>query len=215
VTAVDVAYTKSAVVVTTPPHTGVLINAPVAGVVKSDPGYGAKNYAPTVINAGVFGNTIEQMLARLNTDVIAQNPTVVIVEGGINDVHNGTDLTTFTTTANAIIANTQAALPGVRMMWMGCFCFGEQYPDPLNATINTYNNIIISACTSGGVAYGDVRTPQQAYEQANNLPSPGAISGLLCLDNGPGAYGVHPNNTLGIPMWSAVASATTTLNGTP
>lgn len=39
----------------------------------------------TFINAGVGGNTVSDALARLDTDVIAQKPTVVFVNFGMND----------------------------------------------------------------------------------------------------------------------------------
>lgn len=40
-------------------------------------------------NAGINGNTTEQMLARLETDVLARDPDTVFVLGGTNDVLGG------------------------------------------------------------------------------------------------------------------------------
>jgi len=40
-------------------------------------------------NAGVYGNTTEQMLERLDTDVLARDPDTVLVLGGTNDVLSG------------------------------------------------------------------------------------------------------------------------------
>jgi len=42
----------------------------------------------TIINAGVGGNTIRDMLARFDTDVAPYNPDYVILETGTNDVYN-------------------------------------------------------------------------------------------------------------------------------
>lgn len=39
-----------------------------------------------VVNDGIGGNTTGQMLARFQTDVIDQEPNVVVIWGGINDV---------------------------------------------------------------------------------------------------------------------------------
>lgn len=41
-----------------------------------------------VVNKGINGTTIADLLARVQTDVIDENPDVVILEGGINDVRN-------------------------------------------------------------------------------------------------------------------------------
>ncbi|SDF64329.1 Lysophospholipase L1 [Blastococcus aurantiacus] len=40
-------------------------------------------------NAGIYGNTTEQMLARLDGDVLARDPDTVFVLGGTNDVLSG------------------------------------------------------------------------------------------------------------------------------
>jgi lysophospholipase L1-like esterase len=50
-------------------------------------GYPERNIK--VINAGVSGDRIVEMLARLNRDVLAHNPSVVTVSVGINDVWHG------------------------------------------------------------------------------------------------------------------------------
>lgn len=208
-TSVDATYTRTGTAFTSSLATATtkLATATVSAH------WAPSNFSPTVINKGVVGNTVGQMLARVNADVIANSPTVVIVEGGINDAVNGTDLTTFTSNVVALISAIQVGLPGVRMMWIGCFCYGEQFPDPQNALINSYNAPIVTACANASVTYMDIRTPQQAYEQANNVPPPGVISGVLCLD-GVG-NGVHPNDTLGIPLWSSTALALTNITGAP
>ncbi len=47
-------------------------------------------YPTTLItNAGIGGNRTDQMLARINTDVIAYAPQITIVEGGGNDITQG------------------------------------------------------------------------------------------------------------------------------
>ena len=44
-----------------------------------------------IVNAGIGGNRIPEMLARLERDVIAHQPNVVMVSVGINDVWHGFD----------------------------------------------------------------------------------------------------------------------------
>lgn len=47
------------------------------------------------VNAGVSGNTSGQMLARIQTDVIAKAPNVCIVDAGINDLGGSVPFATF------------------------------------------------------------------------------------------------------------------------
>lgn len=42
--------------------------------------------APTVINAGISGNKVPDLQARLDRDVISKHPTIVFIYIGINDV---------------------------------------------------------------------------------------------------------------------------------
>ncbi len=41
-----------------------------------------------VVNKGIKGSTIPDLLARVQTDVVEEKPDVVILEGGINDVRD-------------------------------------------------------------------------------------------------------------------------------
>lgn len=45
----------------------------------------------TVVNKGVIGSTVADLLARVQTDVIDEQPDVVILECGINDVRHAID----------------------------------------------------------------------------------------------------------------------------
>jgi lysophospholipase L1-like esterase len=44
------------------------------------------NLVPNVVDAGIPGQTSQQMLARFQTDVLALNPTTVVIEAGTNDL---------------------------------------------------------------------------------------------------------------------------------
>lgn len=59
-------------------------------------------------NAGVAGNTTAQMLARVDTDVIAENPAVCTILGGTNDVGTGVPLATTQANLQAIVAKLRA-----------------------------------------------------------------------------------------------------------
>ena len=47
--------------------------------------------ALTLLNRGVGGQTIEAMVARLETDVLSQKPTLVVWQAGANDAMRGAD----------------------------------------------------------------------------------------------------------------------------
>lgn len=53
-----------------------------------------QNYFPGVIDAGIGGQVCNQMLARFQTDVLDQYPSVVVIECGTNDIryYNWSDL---------------------------------------------------------------------------------------------------------------------------
>lgn len=207
---INAAYQKAGTVMTT-----TLAQATTrAGAVSTSPLLAPQDYRPTVLNAGVSGDTIAMMLARVNTDVIAHNPTVVIIEGVINDVKNGTNLGTLAATCATLISTIKAALPGVRMLWVGGFCFGETYPSA-GADIPTpsYNAVVATACANAGIPYVDVRTPQQAYEAIHNPPPTSVDTGIMCLDAGP--PGVHPSAAVGQPVFGTAMLAQTVLTGTP
>jgi lysophospholipase L1-like esterase len=45
-------------------------------------------YLTGAINVGVSGNETSQMLARFDQDVLARNPALIVIDGGINDIRN-------------------------------------------------------------------------------------------------------------------------------
>jgi acyl-CoA thioesterase-1 len=56
---------------------------------KSYPAYLQKKVTIPVVNAGKRGDTTEGALSRIHTDVLAENPRMVIVELGANDLSHG------------------------------------------------------------------------------------------------------------------------------
>lgn len=209
VTSVNATYTAAGTTLVSKPAAGPFVSPHRAGAVTTSPNLAPRNYSPTIINKGVGGNKIVDLIARVNADVIAQSPTVVIIEEGINDVIGGTDVTTFGNNAVSLLNTITSGLPGVRLAWVSCLCYGEVYPDPTwGPPINAINAKIQTAIAGAGGTYIDVRTPQQAYEAANNTPPPGVNMGILTNDS------THPNAT-GIPLMSTAALAVTTITGAP
>lgn len=127
-----------------------------------------------VINAGVSGNTTTQMLARIQTDVIAYAPQWCIVMGGTND--SGT--TEATTRSN--LAAIYTALLAAGIMPIAC---------------------TIPPRTDSGSAVVRINPWIRAYATKNRLPL--LDFHALLTDNGANAYksgydygdGVHPSLT--------------------
>lgn len=70
----------------------------------------ANGYAPIdIINAGVPGNTTTQMLARIQSDVIAHNPDVCVMMMTVNDKTNNFTLATHEENLRNIISQLQSA----------------------------------------------------------------------------------------------------------
>ena len=66
------------------------------------------------------------MLARVNTDVIAHNPTVVMIGGGTNDLKNLTNLGTFATNVASLISTIGDGVAQCSpRMWVGISCFQQ------------------------------------------------------------------------------------------
>ena len=60
-------------------------------------------------NAGLAGDTTANMLNRLATDVIAQNPDKVFIEAGYSDINAEVPVTTIASNINAIVVQLKAA----------------------------------------------------------------------------------------------------------
>lgn len=71
---------------------------------------------PLVINAGVSGNTTREMLARLETDVFAHRPDLVVLLAGTNDCCNSGKLAEPAATAATYAALVDAILPRARLI---------------------------------------------------------------------------------------------------
>jgi acyl-CoA thioesterase-1 len=63
----------------------------------------------TIVNAGVSGDTTDTALARLDADVLARDPRIVIVGLGGNDFLHGVDIKTTEANLRTIVEKIQAA----------------------------------------------------------------------------------------------------------
>ncbi|WP_137972422.1 GDSL-type esterase/lipase family protein [Pseudomonas sp. F(2018)] len=79
-------------------------------------GLSAGYAAADIVNAGVPGNISQQMLARLQTDVLAHTPDVVVMMFTVNDRSNSIPLATHETNYRSLIE--QCRLAGAKVVLM-------------------------------------------------------------------------------------------------
>lgn len=78
-----------------------------------------KNYV--FLNRGISGNKISDLAARWSADTLALKPDVLSILVGINDVEGGTSIQDFELQYDALLSQTQTALPNVRLVLLEPF----------------------------------------------------------------------------------------------
>jgi len=98
----------------------------------------------TPIPAGVSGHKSDDMLGRLQRDVIDKKPTWMTLSCGVNDVwhgENGVPLPQYKTNITAIVNKCQAA--GIKVMILTATVIGED-ENPNNTKLADYNDFLRS-----------------------------------------------------------------------
>jgi acyl-CoA thioesterase-1 len=85
--------------------------------------------AITVLNKGVAGETADQMAARMERDVLAEMPALVLWEVGIADAVRATNLDEFT-------ASLQAGVTQLHEHWIDAMLIDMQYSPDTTSVIN-------------------------------------------------------------------------------
>jgi acyl-CoA thioesterase-1 len=126
---------------------------------KSYPAFLQKKLKIPVINAGKSGDTTTTGLTRVNTDVLSENPTIVIIELGANDFLRGT--TPVTTTKSNLQSIIDLLKGGKRKIYLAKFytetVAGEIFSgsgvnnDALTELIAQYDDMFSTLATSNGI----------------------------------------------------------------
>jgi len=147
-----------------------------------------------VVGAGISGNKVTDLQARLDTDVLAKRPSLVVIYIGINDVwHNqfaerglsGTPRETYRTVLNDVVG--RAAASGAQVVLATPSVIGERTGganrwDPM---LDEYAAISRAVAQEKGAVLMDLRSAFTAYIAANNPED--RKKGILTND------GVHLN----------------------
>jgi lysophospholipase L1-like esterase len=105
-----------------------------------------------IANAGVGGNTTLQLLARFQSDVLDENPKVLILEGGVNDLDREWPPADVANNMAAMIIKAQAA--GIRVVLVACL--PTKYPHIKSAEYNVELKLVAQTY---GVTFVDTYSP--------------------------------------------------------
>lgn len=124
--------------------------------------------------AGIGGNKIYDLYLRMDEDVLAKNPTTVVVWVGVNDVWHkrsfgtGTDADKFEKFYNAVIKKLQAK--NIKVLLCTPAAIGEKtdFSNELDGDLNKYSSIIREIAKKNNCGLIDLRKSFLDYNLANN-----------------------------------------------
>jgi lysophospholipase L1-like esterase len=137
------------------------------------------------IGAGVSGHKSNQMLERLERDVLAKKPNWMTLSCGVNDVWhgaNGVPLEPYKQNITAIVDRCQAA--GVKVMILTATMIGEDAANANNQKLAPYNEFLRALAREKKCLLADLNADMQAALQQ---AGPDRRSNMLTTD------GVHMN----------------------
>jgi len=158
------------------------------------------------IGAGIGGNKIYDLYLRMDDDVLAKNPDIVLIYVGVNDVWHksmfgtGTDPDKFEKFYQAVINKIKAK--GSKIIMATPAAIGEKtdFSNVQDGDLNKYCNIIRDIAKKNGIPIVDLRKGLLDYNLQHNAEN--KEKGVLTSD------GVHLNTTgnqfVADAMWRAI-----------
>lgn len=126
-----------------------------------------------VIGAGISGNKVPDLQKRLDKDVIAKKPTLVVIYIGINDVWHsemnpprGTPKDKYEAGLKEIIGKIKAA--GARVVLCTPTVIGEKKSNKLDAQLDEYADVSRTVAKETGVTLCDLRKTFRDYLATHN-----------------------------------------------
>ena len=148
-------------------------------------GLEANGIKTTAIPAGISGHKSNQMLARLERDVLAKNPDWMTLSCGVNDVWHGArgvPLDQYKENITKIVEQCQAK--GIKVMILTSTMIGEDVSNPNNQKLAPYNKFLHELAKDKKCLMADLNAAMQA---ALEKAGPGRKDKILTRD------GVHMN----------------------
>lgn len=139
-----------------------------------------------LLGAGIGGNKVYDLYLRMEDDVLAKNPDVVVIWVGVNDVWHkqsfgtGTDADKFERFYNAIIKKLQAK--NIKVWLCTPAAIGERtdFSNQLDGDLNKYAGIVRNIAKNNNCGLIDLRKAFLEYNLANNKDN--QESGILTKD---------------------------------
>jgi len=150
--------------------------------------------------AGISGHKSNQMLARLEKDVLSKKPDWMTLSCGVNDVWHGArgvNLDDYKKNITAIVDQAQAA--GVKVMILTSTMIKEDQKSKLNGKLLPYNAFLKELAKSKGCLFADLNTEMQTA--LKTFPGDAPKGKKLTSD------GVHMNGYGNIMMAKGVLKA--------
>ena len=138
------------------------------------------------IGAGISGNKVYDLYLRMENDVLAKNPDVVLIYIGVNDVWHkassgtGTDADKFDKFYQAIIDKLKTM--NIKVILCTPAAIGEKtdFSNPQDGDMNEYSNIIRRIALKNNLTLVDLRKAFLDYNLKNN--SSNKDRGILTTD---------------------------------
>ena len=149
-----------------------------------------------MIPAGISGHKSNQMLARLERDVLAKKPTWMTLSCGVNDVWHGkrgVPLDQYKKNITEIVEKAQAK--GIKVMLLTSTMIREDQGNPQNKQLAPYNAFLIKLAAQKKCLLADLN----AEMQAALITGPGKPAGNQLTTDG-----VHMNTLGNIMMATGV-----------
>jgi lysophospholipase L1-like esterase len=131
-----------------------------------------------VIGAGISGHKSNQMLARLDNDVLSKKPQWMTLSCGVNDVWHGAKgvtLDDYKKNITAIVEKAQAA--NVKVILLTSTMIGEDQANPNNQKLIPYNEFLRTLAKEKNCLLADLNADMQAAVIKANTPGKNALTG--------------------------------------
>ena len=131
-----------------------------------------------VIGAGISGHKSNQMLARLENDVLSKKPQWMTLSCGVNDVWhgaNGVTLEDYKKNITSIVEKAQAA--NVKVILLTSTMIGEDQANPNNQKLIPYNEFLRTLAKEKNCLLADLNADMQAAVKKANTPGKNALTG--------------------------------------
>ena len=125
------------------------------------------------IPAGISGNKSNDMLGRVERDVIAKKADWMTLSCGVNDVWHGAGgvpLDQYKQNITAIVDQAQAA--GIKVMILTSTMIGEDAPNPNNQKLVAYNDVLRTLAADKKCLLVDLNADMQAAVKEANVAGP-------------------------------------------